>query len=226
MEFFNGEKQNLVRFEAAFNLFSQTRCLTHQNNYCFLWMPWFPGPCPHQSVPVEMDESMTSSNLDLVWPPPCEKCSEEREPSKGLQDEHGYQQTGKAALNQLKILESQYHHEPRKANHAFPKPRFINPTNSRQMTTPHPAGVWLHGDRKQVLLYKQNYPVSNSKSPLRYSQDHPVEDTESLDPPLPLKSDDNFTCCVPRPYSAAGMAGQCFIFKYFRCLVLLSSCAL
>lgn len=168
-----------------------------------------------------MDESMTSSNLDLVWPAPCKKCSEQREPSKELQDEHGYQQTSKAALNQWKILESQCHHEPRKANHAVPKPCFINPTNSRHMTTTHPAGVWLHGDRKQVLLYKQNYLTSNSKSPLHYSKDQPVEDTESLDPPLPLKSDDNFTCCVPRPYSAAGMAGQCCIIKYFRCLVFL-----
>lgn len=167
-----------------------------------------------------MDESMTSSNLHLVWPPPCTKCSEEREPGKGLRDEHGYQQTGTAALNQWKILESQYHHEPRKASHAVPKPCFVNPTNSRQMPTPHPAGVWLHGDGKQVLLYKQSYPVSNSKSPLRYSQDHPVEDTESLEPPLPLKSDGNFTCCVPRPYSAAGMAGQCCIIEYLKCLVL------
>lgn len=40
------------------------------------------GLCPHQSVPVEMDESMTSSSLDLAWPPPCRQCQEHPESSK------------------------------------------------------------------------------------------------------------------------------------------------
>lgn len=40
------------------------------------------GLCPHQSVPVEMDESMTSSSLNLAWPPPCRQCQEQTESSK------------------------------------------------------------------------------------------------------------------------------------------------
>lgn len=35
------------------------------------------GLCSHQSVPVEMDESMTASSLDLAWPPPCRQCQDQ-----------------------------------------------------------------------------------------------------------------------------------------------------
>lgn len=40
------------------------------------------GLCPHQSVPVEMDESMTSSSLNLAWLPPCRQCQEHTDSSK------------------------------------------------------------------------------------------------------------------------------------------------
>lgn len=43
------------------------------------------GLCPHQSVPVEMDESMTSSSLDLAWPPPCRQCQEHTESNKRVE---------------------------------------------------------------------------------------------------------------------------------------------
>lgn len=36
-----------------------------------------PGPCPHHSIPVEMDESMTPSSLDLALFSPCSRCTEQ-----------------------------------------------------------------------------------------------------------------------------------------------------
>ncbi|KAM7394999.1 hypothetical protein PAMA_006647 [Pampus argenteus] len=50
------------------------------------------GLCPHQSVPVEMDESMTSSSLDLAWPPHCQQCSRHTETNKRPPDQ-GCKQT-------------------------------------------------------------------------------------------------------------------------------------
>lgn len=185
-----------------------------------------PGPCPHQSVPVEMDESMTSSSLELAWPPSCKQCSGHAETSKRPQDEHADEQTRKAALNQWGLPESQYYHEPRAVSHAAPQPRFTRPTHSGQRNPPHPAGVWPRGLREPVLLYKQDYMVSNSRGPSHYSQDRPVEEAESLEPPLPLMSDGNCTHRFPTQYSAACMPGQCLCCiiirntKHYGCLVL------
>ncbi|XP_070782119.1 E3 ubiquitin ligase TRAF3IP2 [Enoplosus armatus] len=155
------------------------------------------GPCPHQGVPVEMDESMTSSSLDLAWPPSCKQCSGHTETGKGPQ-EHGCEQAREAAhdVGQWRRPEP-YQREPVAACRAAPQPRFIPPKQPEQMNH---AGVWPHGLREQALLYERDLVVS-------YPQHRPVEEAESLEPPLPLMSDANCTHYVPPRYPAARMPG-------------------
>lgn len=167
-----------------------------------------------------MDESMTSSTLDLAWPPSCNQFSGNTETSNRPQSEIGYRQTAKPVLHvdQQSVPESPYHHEPRAAFYAAPQPP---PTHSG-MTRPHPAGVWSHGLREQVL-YEQDLMISH-KGPSPY-QDPPVEYTESLEPPLPLMSDQNCTFWVPSRCSAANVPSQCLHCiiirntKSYRCLL-------
>lgn len=173
------------------------------------------GPCRHQSVPVEMDESMTSSNLDLAWPPPCLQCSGHTETSKRLQ-EHGDEQVRGEAHNagRWRIPESQYHHEPKEAFHAAPQPCLIPPTHSGQMRHPHPADFWPNGLSEQLLRYERDSMAHHSKdfaSPSKYPQHHSPEEAESLEPPLPLVSDGNYTHYVRSRYSAGRMTGQCWL---------------
>ncbi|XP_062857113.1 E3 ubiquitin ligase TRAF3IP2 [Trichomycterus rosablanca] len=106
-------------------------------------MASFPeASCPHLSIPVEMDESMTSSSLDLAWPA-CEKCS----------------------------------------------------THVNNITTPNqPCG---------------NFSTSFSKhdEPLLSSPREDEEDIEeSLDPPLPLRSDVGEDLCQNIPPEPAQLA--------------------
>lgn len=164
---------------------------------------------------------MTSSSLDLAWPPYCKQCSGHTEASDRPRDEHGYGQTQRAAPYQWRPPERRFHVEPGAPYHVAPRPHFIPPTHSGQMKPPHPAGVWPHGLREQVMLYEQDLP-SHSRGPLQYPHGGPVEEAESLEPPLPLLSGGNCTHCVPSPHSAARVPGQClrYIFitnvKYYR----------
>ncbi|XP_076612623.1 uncharacterized protein traf3ip2a [Chaetodon auriga] len=171
-------------------------------------MDSFKGPCPHRSVPVEMDESMTSSSLDLAWPPSCEQCSGHTD-SNARPQEHGYEQAKGAAPDVSQWRESQYHHEPRAPCHTDPQPHFIPPTHSGQMNL-LPAAAWPHGFREQVPLYEQDLVINHSQgfgSPSNYPQEHSVEEAESLEPPLPLMSDVNCTHRVPSRHPAAHMPG-------------------
>lgn len=162
-----------------------------------------------------MDESMTSSNLDLAWPPPCLQCSGHTETSKRLQ-EHGDEQVRGEAHNagRWRIPESQYHHEPNEAFHAAPQPCLIPPTHSGQMRHPHPADFWPNGLSEQLLRYERDSMAHHSKdfaSPSKYPQHHSPEEAESLEPPLPLVSDGNYTHYVRSRYSAGRMTGQCWL---------------
>lgn len=172
--------------------------LSQANNGFF--SPLFSGVCPNHSGPVEMDESMTGSTLDLAWPPSCNHFSGNAETSNRPRSESGYMQPVKPALqvNQQSVLQSSYHHEPRSAVYA-------PPTHSGR-PRPHPTGVWSHGLREQVP-YEQDFMISH-RGPSPY-QDHPVEDAESLEPPLPLMSHPNCTFWVPPQCSAAKVLGQC-----------------
>ncbi|XP_039981527.1 E3 ubiquitin ligase TRAF3IP2-like [Xiphias gladius] len=184
-------------------------------------MASFKGPCPHQSVPVEMDESMTSSSLDLVWPPSCQQCSGHTETSKRPQD-YGFEPCqGAHHVRQRRLPESQYQQESRAACHAAPEPRFITQTQSGQMTPPHRAGVWPHGLREQAPLYKWGCVVNHSRGfagPSNWSQNFSLEEADCLEAPLPLMSDINCTYYVPSQHPAARMPAKCLSPKQGSCL--------
>ncbi|XP_036941767.1 E3 ubiquitin ligase TRAF3IP2-like [Acanthopagrus latus] len=174
-------------------------------------MDSFKGPCCHRSAPVEMDESMTSSNLDLAWPPPCLQCGRHTETSK-MPQEHGNEQIRGESHNagRRRIPESQYHHEPKEAFHAAPQPCLIPPTHSGQMRHPDPADFWPNGLNEQFLRYERDSMAHHSKdfaSASKYLQHNSLEEAESLEPPLPLVSDSNYTHYVRSPYSAGRMTG-------------------
>ncbi|XP_074471787.1 E3 ubiquitin ligase TRAF3IP2 isoform X2 [Sebastes fasciatus] len=174
-------------------------------------MDSFKGPCPHRSVPVEVDESMTSSSLDLAWPPSCKQCSGHTETSRTPQ-EHSYKPAGGAANNvdQWSLPEStQHQHEPRAACHPTPEPRFMPAMHSGLMKPLHPADVWPHGFREQVPLYEQDLMDNHSRGfagPSDWPQEHSVEEAEHLEPPLSLKSE-SCTHYGPSQYPAARMPG-------------------
>ncbi|XP_019947215.2 E3 ubiquitin ligase TRAF3IP2 [Paralichthys olivaceus] len=160
-------------------------------------MDSFKGPCPHRSVPVETDESMTSSTLDLVWPPPCNQCSGLIETSRRPQ-EHGYEPPGQHAARQTTVPESQQ--ESRATCRDSPEPCFTPQTRSGDKRPPHRAGVSPHGLREQ-----QQHRVNHSRGftgPSNRPQDLSVELAESLEVPLPLLSDINYTSYVPAQYPA------------------------
>ncbi|XP_045917157.1 E3 ubiquitin ligase TRAF3IP2 [Micropterus dolomieu] len=171
------------------------------------------GPCPHPSVPVEMDESMTSSSLDLAWPPSCKQCIGHTETSKRLQG-HGFEQAKETAhsVSEWRFSESQYLHEPRGACFTAAQLRFIPPAQAGERNLPHPAGVWPHGIREQVLLCELDPMVNHSRGfagPSNYPQVHSLEETESLEHPLPLISEINFghPHYVPPRHPAARVRG-------------------
>lgn len=141
---------------------------------------FFLGLCPHQSAPVEMDESMTSSSLGLTWPPPCRQCKEHTESSK-----HDYGEMSEASpqVNQWRPCERKH----------FPKSMESSHTNL------HSASRWpcvFHG---QVWSFKQDMIESRKTSSSSHHQHRMMQ--ESLEPPLPLMSETQ--------YPVSQLAGQC-----------------
>ncbi|XP_071334537.1 E3 ubiquitin ligase TRAF3IP2 isoform X2 [Trachinotus anak] len=189
-------------------------------------MDSFKGPCPHQSFPVEMDESMTTSSLDLVWPPSCTQCSGHTESSKRPQEHGGEPPSGANIVRQRRLPEIQYQHESRTANHAAPDPRCVPQIYSGEMNPPHPARVWPHGLR-EAPLYEADRMVNHSRGfagPSSWPQDRSVEEAECLEAPLPLVSDTNCTSFGPSQYPAAHMPPQCPNPKQGRCLRYCACC--
>ncbi|KAF3844244.1 hypothetical protein F7725_013585 [Dissostichus mawsoni] len=157
------------------------------------------GGCPHQSVPVEMDESMTPSSLELACPPPCRQCSGHTVITRS-QIQASHEQAGGAAHTEgpWRLPEKQLQLQPR----AEP-PLHLMP--------PHHADVRLHGLREQSPLYGRDLLVNHTRGFVGNSdwpQHYSVEEDERLEPPLTLRSGDNFTDYVPPPHPAARMPGQ------------------
>lgn len=195
------------------NLPSLSKYLSERSaNLFFRWL-LLSGPCPHQSVPVEMDESMTSSSLDLAWPPSCKQCRGHTETSGQRPLACGGEQDGGTAhdVGQWRTPESRYQLEPGAACHAAPRPRFIPPAYSEHMNPLHPAGVWPpHGLREQAPLYQRDLEVVHGRglaSPSNYPQEGSLE--ESLEPAFQLMSDFNCSHFVPPRYPAPRVPGQC-----------------
>ncbi len=179
-------------------------------------------PCPHQSVPVEMDESMTSSSLELAWPLSCKQC-EHAETSKSPQ-EHGFDQPSGSAqkVGQSTLDEKKYHHEHGASGHETPRPPFVPSTHPGQ-DKPHPASVWPRGLREQVPLHGQDFWVNHQGGgfvrPSDYPQNRSVEEAESLEPPFSLVSVET-PHYIPSRHPEARVPGQCLCCirntKYYR----------
>ncbi|KAK9531179.1 hypothetical protein VZT92_010621 [Zoarces viviparus] len=160
-------------------------------------MDSFKVPCPHQRVPVETDESMTSSSLDLAWPPACKQCSG---PTGTSLQETGF---GQAAHNvgQWRLPEGR---------HVSAQPYIITPKRPGQMNGLHPADVWLCGLREQAPLYEWDPMGDYSRGfagPSDWPQGHSVEEREPLEAPFSLQTEVNYNRYIPSQYPAARMNG-------------------
>lgn len=153
------------------------------------------GPCPHKSVPVEMDESMTSSSLNLAWPPSCQQCSGDTESSKKQQDQGCVQSGG---VDQWRRPEDHHQLDPRVA----PEPYSVPQIHPGQMKPPNPVGVLPHTYRETP--YVRAPFVDQRRGFVNWPQEHSVEEAESLERPLPLMSDIPYHVYSP-PHPAAGM---------------------
>lgn len=159
------------------------------------------GPCPHRSVPVEMDESMTSmpqrsvpvevdesmTSFNLAWPPGCEQVSGHAQTRPRDPDKEPPSQTH--ANGQRGSPEIQYQHNPRAAQAALQ-------THPGEINRPHPPSVWPGGLR-EVQLNGWDLNIRGHHrgfaGPLKWPQYCSMEDTDCLEMPLPLMSDINFS---------------------------------
>lgn len=161
---------------------------------CFLVLPVSSsGHCPHRSVPVEMDESMTCSSLDLVLPPACQQClcsARTHQQQQQQQRQHGYQQTQR----------------PGPGDHGFYLESGAAPPGGLLLRlaqqNPHPAHLQPRGGG---AAGGPGYHQHSSP----YSHHGPVEDEDqSLERPLPLVSNSNQGHWVQAQHPAAPPPGQ------------------
>lgn len=156
---------------------------------------------------------MTSSSLDLVWPPSCKQCSGNVETSKRIQD-YGCEppQPSEAHdVRQRRLPESQDQCESRAAYYAAPESSIRPQTHPGQMKPFHPADFWPRGPREQAPLYEREHILNYSRGfagPSNWPQDCSMEEAEHLEAPLPLMSDINYTYYVPSKYTAARLPVQ------------------
>ncbi|XP_057679135.1 E3 ubiquitin ligase TRAF3IP2 [Corythoichthys intestinalis] len=148
------------------------------------------GFCPHQSVPVEVDENMTPSSPGLDWPPNCQQCS-------GPGNSRIWDQTGDMNIhvNRERLLQRYF----QSVSKISPPPSdpFFNPQN----TDIQGAYVWLprqEGNHHSSFNKRQN------------SSESSVNEADGLEQPLPLISDTNAGYYVPPRYPAAHAPGHCF----------------
>ncbi|XP_076872794.1 uncharacterized protein traf3ip2a [Brachyhypopomus gauderio] len=155
--------------------------------------------CPHLSVPVETDESMTSSSLNLAWPV-CQQCSAHS---------HNVREDGRARGVTVKDVEEEY-----------PQNYLRSSTTGSKGTGPvsfsfkPPGGLRSHPSRRPID------PASHPWLPLEdnlckdlsymFHRDHysdhappqwnpPSEVEEGFELPLSLRSDVNEAVCRHAP---------------------------
>ncbi|KAM4633653.1 E3 ubiquitin ligase TRAF3IP2 isoform 2-T2 [Polymixia lowei] len=157
-------------------------------------MESFKGPCPHRSTPIETDESMTSSTLDLAWPSSCQQCSGHTETSERPGDE-GLEpnRVTLGSAGQGTHRGGQWE-QPSRQHPGWPQPEsrascYLDPQSSRvptnnsgPMIIPEIAGIWPQACREgrayeRVFAGFPNWP-----------RDHSVDEAEFLELPLPLMS--------------------------------------
>ncbi|KAG5276581.1 hypothetical protein AALO_G00107320 [Alosa alosa] len=136
-------------------------------------MDSFPVPCRHRSLPVETDEAMTSSSLNLAWSA-CQQCLEPRQPSQA----------------------------PQIADEWSPPPVTINVCGvdypdetglELSMDLSSAPGV------PSISSWMDKVPRKDSpvRSYYRPPKEPPSLDPGSLEPPQPLRSDTNPVCLRP-----------------------------
>lgn len=128
-----------------------------------------------------MDESMTSSSVDLAWPPPCRKCKEHTESSKCA-----YGEMSKASQQ-----DNQWGPSDREP---------ISKSIENFATNYQPAGIGPRVFNGQVWSYNQDPMKSRNRLSSNHHKDRMIQ--ESLEPPLPLMSE--------AQYPLSQLAGQSF----------------
>ncbi|XP_053371379.1 uncharacterized protein traf3ip2a isoform X1 [Clarias gariepinus] len=139
--------------------------------------------CRHRSLPVEMDESMTSSCLDLAWPA-CLECSAHVDDITPLSNDlmvNGRQEVrcpddclrGRALGP--------------KVNRPIIKPTQLGVSRVHRLRDPQGGEVRLALEDEMCENVSAMFPAAAHG--VKHQWNVPSEDEESLEPPLPLRSD-------------------------------------
>lgn len=137
--------------------------------------------CPHLSLPVEMDESMTSSFLDLAWPA-CQKCSVRVDditpPSNDIMINDEREVGSPDACLRGRVL-----------GPALPvaTPRKLGASRIHHFQRPLGGVVRLPLEHELCENVSAIFPETGYIVGRQWNV--PSEDEESLEPPLPLRSD-------------------------------------
>ncbi|XP_056150949.1 E3 ubiquitin ligase TRAF3IP2 [Lampris incognitus] len=154
------------------------------------------GVCPHRSVPVETDESMTSSTLDLVWPPSCQQCLRQTETRVRLAEED-LEPPGATVIQGTR---------PERGGGGDQRPSIPSPAQIFPL-----AGVWPQAHTERFLHGRD--PTVNHWSGFAYTSNLPqecsAEEVDVLEPPLPLMSDLHSPCYASPRYPAAHTPRRC-----------------
>lgn len=139
-----------------------------------------------------MDESMTPSSLDLLWPPVCNQCSRSAESSK-------MSNTEEKIAEKRTLPKTCYQQSSRIASQAALNHRFATQVQPEQMNATH--------QRQQMPVNDRQYMPNNSRGiagPSDWFNDCSTEDAHHLEAPLPLQSVNN-----PSLYPLAHLPNQC-----------------
>ncbi|XP_030627981.1 uncharacterized protein LOC115810194 [Chanos chanos] len=165
-------------------------------------MELYPDRCPHKSIPVETDESMTSSSLNLVLPA-CHLCLEPGETKR----HHWF--TPEVTINDVSRMNYPEDYWSRNPAEQRGKTPVCHATSAsgpphRQLHVDPPSSLNQRLDPflmepPQILQRERDRRKEFSASPSRFCRDlyeppsqtwnSPSEEEESLEPPLPLCSD-------------------------------------
>ncbi|MED6239726.1 hypothetical protein ATANTOWER_010261 [Ataeniobius toweri] len=157
------------------------------------------GPCSHRSTPIETDERMAVSSVALALLPSCNQCGGHEESSRKAEKDgfHGEMR----GMGPRRLPEGVCQYEQRAAFQACPNIHFV----LQQEAQPG------HLVRQQQPFYERG-PMNDYRRGLTGPSDrfwcHSFEETESLEPPLPLMSNVNWdqhnvpgykAPCIPGP---------------------------
>lgn len=135
------------------------------------------APCPHLSLPVEMDELMTSSSLNLAWPA-CQKCSARGDDSV-VNDERRVECPNACLRGRALGLKGN--------GPALPVATPTELGASRMHYLQRALGGAVRLPRLPLQNVSEMFPEAGYG--VEHQRNVPSEDEESLEQPLPLRSD-------------------------------------